>query len=539
MDCQPLLSKAPHFPATATHQNNDHHIGYPASEPDIAPVIQQIISDEQQQQKTTSSTTSTIMQAFHFPGTTVNFTHAMVTPGHVRTLEDGFNFTAEGQPFLWTNPDFMGIVTQQEEQKSGTNLEGQQAEACTGRIVNADSGVDVFQRPLDKALSNKDNQPNSQLPQETLHQARLSDRKTGPSVPPYPTPPSSISNNFPPAPVFPRIQSIHQQDIAPPAAVAIVGREFPRNPWGHDGTSALSGWYAEDINVRRTQSGRLHGSGNATSTARPSTSFKVSANQHIKHDHDFESRANPSYSPLDGRGGEPNGSKIEDEHPILQLPHSSHAITNDGQVKGDVAIAVNALLGEKYKLSKPRHLHLESVTSANPHLVQHCPASFNDFVSPLPTAPATSFGTQSHAQVQPSSQYSIQQIDDPLLYAASRFSALGQPFAFSLDPYCDEDYAQYVREDECCPDSSLTLISSDRVWTTSRLSWIAWILRSRSGWSNAISPSPWTSSAQSSCCGTQIFGRFLALGALSIRTGKIPSPDAISWFSASVYDRIT
>ncbi|KAJ9123177.1 hypothetical protein QFC22_001370 [Naganishia vaughanmartiniae] len=79
----------------------------------IVPMSQPVHSDQHQVAPTSAAgsiqlqgqrSTPVEMKSFEFPGTEVSFTHAMVTPGRVEYMHDGFSFTAEGQPFLWTNP---------------------------------------------------------------------------------------------------------------------------------------------------------------------------------------------------------------------------------------------------------------------------------------------------------------------------------------------------------------------------------------------------------------------------------------------------
>lgn len=105
-------------------------------------------------------------QSFNFPGTTVNFSHAVVQPGHLEPPENGSNFTADGPPFLWTNPDSLEMIMRQDEPGIGTGF-GRGPDEGLGNafvaFVGGDSrgGAAGFEEPLSNAQSKIAAQPTS------------------------------------------------------------------------------------------------------------------------------------------------------------------------------------------------------------------------------------------------------------------------------------------------------------------------------------------------------------------------------------------
>lgn len=280
------------------------------------------------------------MQSFRFPGTTVNFSHAMVTPGRVEQVDNGLRFTAEAQPFVWVNPDLPAPGMDQAMQRPGTSQADGEPLSCEAPVVDsARLGIDYHQ-----AFSEGYDHHASLHQEQSLRTDES--RAPGASVPPYTTPASVISHHPPSAPVEGPIARNSQN----PFGYSTVGHygqgEHAFAGYIGDGTSALAGWYGDGTGLATTTS-NAQNLGALSNASRPSDSRPVSSDYRLdqRFMHTNANAAMPSSTPY--FSNQEYHPTIPNERWDPQLPHTSDGIVRHGVFAhpGDAGSSLRASYG--------------------------------------------------------------------------------------------------------------------------------------------------------------------------------------------------
>lgn len=333
------------------------------------------------------------MRSFHFPGTTVNFSHAVVLPGHLEPPESGSNFTADGPPFLWTNPDYLGLIMRQDEPRLGTSCGRQPVEGLGNAFVGADSGRGIAgsEASLPSAPSRVVAQPSSIMTQHSSHPLNLPFTTTsGPSFPAHSTQWSTISTNIPPIPSNADIQHL---GVAPPLTATRAGVGSTQCLW-KDGTSALSKWYDENLDVRvKQQRASRQPRREGTKASKPAPSTNVQRGRNATLEQEWLAGANGTSSLPIVRDEGFHDNMTGKQQAIPQAPNASDGVDCGEPQRRDVTTMPEAYSATAPQILEPRPVHRRNAPANL--LLSHQPyqpLAFHTAEMPPLTAPATSFG---------------------------------------------------------------------------------------------------------------------------------------------------
>jgi hypothetical protein len=361
------------------------------------------------------------MQSFNFPGTTANFSHAVVHPGHLEPPENGSNFTADGPPFLWTNPDPLGLIMRQDEPGLGTGFGRGPDEGLGGAFVGAETGGAAagFEGSFPNAPSRIAAQPNSTTMHHSAHLPNLPLGTPGPSLPEHPMHSSTISND---PPLTPFSAEIHHQGFAPPLAATTVEPVYPIGLW-NDCTSALSKWYDEDLDTRVKQQRASHQPLREGSNAfRPATSSNVQGvcDATLEQNASTGAYATSSLPVVCDEGS--GGTMTSKQQATPQASRTTDGVDSGGPQIRDATSMHEANSDTASHIWEPRPVHRRNAAAhlMLSHQAYH-PLSFHE-MPPL-TAPATSFG--GNQRLSPDFRQPAQQYLDQGMYATSSRVAHG------------------------------------------------------------------------------------------------------------------
>lgn len=273
------------------------------------------------------------IQSFPFPGTSVTFSHALVTPGDIQQLETGFRFTATGQTFLWRNPDIHARRAEQAAQQPATaQTDTQPLSMEVARI--SDSARDVQDSHF--ALNGVSRQPaTSSIQQETLSEAAASElRRTSAAARPELNP--AITINSPPDHGA-MVQKAQASSGDP--KTASTSRQGQLSTVSYDdGSSALAGWYGEGKGVGKMDLSRTRIVAAPRPIAAPSGSRIVSApdpTERRSENRTMAANAYPtavSYTSYSANQ-EPHTEAVSD-YRDPQPPHTSDGIARRAELAG-------------------------------------------------------------------------------------------------------------------------------------------------------------------------------------------------------------